>query len=105
MVIDKIKNNKTIAINIGSFNVKNLHENFKYLLNVDNNMEYIGSNVLNYYNKIKDIKTNVNELTFKQFLYDNIIINQELKLPIKFINISYDGDEENIIEDLLHFSW
>jgi hypothetical protein len=61
-------------------------------------------NVLNYYNKIVQIKNNVNEITWKQFIYENTKYKQDLKLAINFINIFYDGEEENIIEDLLYYA-
>ena len=106
-IINRVKNNNLLAINIGSLNVNNLCKNFKFIVNVDTNtnediLSYV--NVLNYYNKIVQIKNNVNEITWKQFIYENTKYKQDLKLAINFINIFYDGEEENIIEDLLYYA-
>ena len=65
----------------------------------------MGDNILNYSDKIVNIKTNNNEITWKQFIYDNTIYKQEIKLNISFISINYDGKEEAILEDLLHYAW
>jgi hypothetical protein len=83
-IIDKVKDPKGGAINIGCNNT--LNDKFKLIVNSLDN--------------IVAVKNNSKDLTWKQFIYD-----QELKVPITFINIFYDGKEENIIEDLLHYSW
>ena len=104
-IINKVTNEKGIAINIGCIDVNNLVDKFKYILNINPNISCINNNVTNYDNKIVAIKENKNDITLKQFIYDNTIYKKEIIQPIKFINISYDGDEENIIEDLLHYCW
>ena len=95
-IINKVKNDKGIAINIGNNDINNLVDKFKNILNINSNISCIN----NYDNKIVAIKENKNDITLKQFIYDNT-----LDYNIKFINISYDGDEENIIEDLLYYCW
>jgi len=97
-IINKVKNDKSVAINIGSIDVTSFVEKFKCILNVSTNISCVNKNVINYDNKIVSIKKNKDDMTLKEFIY-----KQELLIPIKFINISYDGEEENIIEDLLHF--
>ena len=62
-----------------------------------------GNNILNYTNSIVSVKSNPNQITWKEFIYNNTIYNQELKLPISFINIIYN--EEDLLEDLLHYCW
>ena len=84
-IIDKVKDPKGGAINISCDN-KLLNDKFKLIVNSLDN--------------IVAVKNNSKDITWKQFIYD-----QELKVPITFINIFYDGKEENIIEDLLHYSW
>jgi len=104
-IINKVKNPKNIAINIGSSNIDNLSKNFKFVVNIANYVVSLGDNILNYSDKIVNVKKNSNEITWKQFIYDNTIYKQEIKLNISFISINYDGNEESILEDLLHYSW
>jgi hypothetical protein len=104
-IIDKVKNNKLIAINIGLKNIDKFTNNFKFILNIDNETTSLGSNVLNFSDKIVDIKKSKGTTTWKQFIYDNMIYKQDLKEKINFINISYNGQEEYIIEDLLYYCW
>ena len=85
-IIDKVKDSKGGAINIG-YDSKVLNEKFKVIVN-------------NLDSNIVVVKNNSKDITWKQFIF-----NQEIKVPITFINIFYDGKEENIIEDLLHYSW
>ena len=99
-IINKVKNQKNIAINIGSTNVNNLAKNFKFVININNDIVSLNDNILNYSDKIVNIKNNKNEITWKQFIY-----KQEIKLDISFIYLNYNGEEETIIEDLLHYSW
>jgi hypothetical protein len=104
-IIDKVKNNKLIAINIGIKNIDKFTNNFKFILNVDNETTSLGNNVLNFSDKIVDIKKAKGTTTWKQFIYDNMIYKQDLKEKINFINITYNGQEECIIEDLLYYCW
>ena len=103
-IINKVKNEKGLALNIGSVDINTFVDKFKCILNISTNTSCVNKNVINYDNKIVNIKENKNDITLKQFIYDNTI-NNNLLQSIKFINISYDGEEENIIEDLLYYCW
>jgi hypothetical protein len=100
-IINKVKNEKSLAINIGSIDINTFVDKFKHVLNISTNVDCINKKVTNYENKIVSIKQNKYDITLKQFIYGK----EDFSLPIKFINIYYDGEEEQIIEDLLHFSW
>ena len=104
-IIDKVKCEKGIGINIGNMDVNNFINKFKYILNINPNSSYVLDNVINFDNKIVSIKKNKNDITIKEFIYNNTIYKKEMNQLIKFINISYDGEEEYIVEDLLHYCW
>jgi hypothetical protein len=104
-IIDKVKNNKCISINIGDTDINNLSDKFKLIMNINNTNICQSDNILSYNNKIRNKKVNSNEFTFKQFIYENTIYNHELNIPIKYINLCYNGEEENILEDILHFTY
>ena len=118
-IIDKVKDAKGGAINIG-YDSKVLNDKFNFIINnpdktivavknlsepnidydsivLNDKFEFI---INNLDNTLVAVKNKLSEITWKQFIYD-----QELKVPITFINIFYDGKEETIIEDLLHYSW
>ena len=106
--IKLIENSKnSIAINMGK-NINNithlLLDNFKFVISVEENKSNINiqsDNILNFINKIVNIKKNKNDITFKEMLFNN-----KFNSPISFINCDYDdGNEENILEDLLYYAF
>ena len=104
-IIDRVKNNKKLCLNISneSISLDNLVNNFKQIINITHNIKNLNSeNELNYFNKIVTIKKNYNDITLKEFIYKNIINEEYI---INFINLIYNGDEENILEDILHYCW
>jgi hypothetical protein len=101
-IVNKVKNINAIAINIGSANINNFSNKFKFIMNVNNDICCMSDNILQYNKKIVNKKTGLNQITLKEFIYENTIYNQELKNPIKFINMYYD---ENLVEDVLHYAW
>jgi hypothetical protein len=103
-IINKVTDLEGLAINIGYYN-KKLNNKFKFVVNVGTKNISISKNEKIFDKNIVSIKNNLHDITWKQFIYENTIYDQELKLEIKFINIYYDGKEENIIEDLLYYSW
>jgi hypothetical protein len=90
LIDNKLEKNEYIAINIGSCIFTG--NNFKYVMNINNNEILDGNNILNYSNII----------SFKQFIFDNILLkNIELN---KIILIVYTGDDKYIIDDLTYYS-
>ena len=98
-IYEKVKNKKGNSLNISLNESLDWQDNFKLILNVNPN-NIFGDNILNYSKKITNIKSD--SVTLKQFVYE---LDTELYSNIKFINLNYNGDEENIIEDLLHYCW
>jgi hypothetical protein len=100
-VIDKVKNDNGIGLNIGTFNVTNFNNKFKLLLNVDNSELSNGDNILYYSKKLNNIKLNDNYITFKEFIYNTTIYQEIFTEDITFINISENSD---ILEEVLYYS-
>ena len=79
------------------------------------NISYYNENYNNHFNQIIKPKYKIvniinlpNEITFKQYIYEELYLYEDLhssKKIIKFINLNYNGDEELILEDILYYSY
>ena len=88
-IINKIKDKLNNAINISYYN--------------DDFNDYFNQIITTKYKIVNFINSN-NEITFKQFIYEELFLKQNNK-SIKFINLNYDGHEELILEDILYYCY
>ena len=100
--IEKIKNKEKIFIDLSYDRLNHeLEKKFKKIISLSP-IQNTKENIIFCNEKIVQIKNNKNQITLKELLFNNIYKYNE---KIAGIYCNMDGDEEEIIEDLLHNSF